>query len=74
MPDILEDFDIFRPWHETAYSLNSFIFKTQNCSLFQAHNIPFVKLTEGKMVKAMAPTATNIEELTVKMEVLRPEI
>lgn len=54
------------------FSLNSFMFKTPNSS--NVNNIPFVKLTEGKMVKAREPTAMNIKELIVKMELLKPKI
>ena len=36
--------------------------------------IPFVKLSEGKMVKATEPTVMTIKELIVKMELLKPKI
>ncbi|XP_068721244.1 uncharacterized protein [Montipora capricornis] len=57
---------------EPVYLSICFLLKTPNSS--KVNNIPFVKLTEGKMVKAREATALTIEELTVKMELLEPEI
>ena len=55
-----------------CFFLNSFIFKTPNSS--HVSNIIVVKLSEGKMVRATEQTATNIKELIVKMELLKPII
>lgn len=57
---------------EPVYLSICFLLKTPNSS--KVNNIPFVKLTEGKMVKAREANALTIEELTVKMELLEPEI
>ena len=45
------------------------MFKTTNSS-----NIPFVKLSEGMMVRATESTAMNIKELIVKTKLLNPKI
>ncbi|XP_067043708.1 TNF receptor-associated factor 6-like [Acropora muricata] len=57
---------------EPVHMSVSFIFKTPNSS--HVSNIPVVKLSEGKMVRATEATATNIKELIVKMELLKPII